>query len=231
MILIPNHYPVNREGLVGWYSYRNSGSVSALGTWKDYSGNGNNGTLTNAVYVDNLGAEFNGTISFIYTADSASLAFGSGDFSFCLWIKPAVSQSSDALTMANWREDTENWGANKWSLHNRHSAAGGSYWVFWVYNIYSGTPVLKSTTPSNDNLWTFIVITRNGSTFKLYRNAVEEDSDTSANAMDAGTTENIYIGGATSWLTLNGIVDDVQIYKRALSAGEIKKLYLKNQRG
>lgn len=53
--LIPNHYPINKQGLVGWWSYRNSGNVSILGTCVDYSGSGNHGTLIGGAYIDKNG--------------------------------------------------------------------------------------------------------------------------------------------------------------------------------
>ena len=60
-LLIPNHHPINPDGLVLWLDYLNTGSVAATGTWKDYSGNGNDGTLTGDTYVDEQGAHFDGT--------------------------------------------------------------------------------------------------------------------------------------------------------------------------
>ncbi len=76
------------------------------------------------------------------------------------------------------------------------------------------------------NVWTHIAVTFEGTTVKYYKNGVLGDTRTQTNIPNAGLNK-IDIGGYTSWGTyLNGALDNVKIYNRALSAAEISADYL-----
>ena len=75
------------------------------------------------------------------------------------------------------------------------------------------------------NVWTHIAVTFEGTTVKFYKNGVLSDTKIQTNIPNAGLNS-IYIGGYFSWGTyLNGALDDVKIYNRALTAQEVASEY------
>jgi hypothetical protein len=86
---VPNYVPSN--GLVGWWPFN--------GNANDESGNGNNGTTTNATITSdrngslNSAYTFNGTSNFIEIPDSPTLRLNNTDFTISFWVN-----TSDALT-------------------------------------------------------------------------------------------------------------------------------------
>ncbi|MFH1641354.1 MAG: LamG-like jellyroll fold domain-containing protein, partial [Nanoarchaeota archaeon] len=222
---------VNMSGNVLLMHFNNNSDYENSTHVYDWSGNDNNGTWfgggrsNGTAKLGDYSGWFDGSNKYISTSNSNALSFGSDNLAIGVWTKLGSTQTVDSLVMANWEEAGESWGANKWSLHNKHSAAGGSFYTFWVQNINAGAPILTSTTASNDNRWTYVNIVRDGNTFRLYRNGVQESSYTSSTAVDAGTTENIYVGGDISSMYLNGLIDELSIWNRTLSADEILNIY------
>ena len=75
-MMIPNHHPINPDGLVLWLDYLNTGSVAATGTWKDYSGLGNDGTLVADAYVNPSGLNLDGAGDYVLLPDAVTATFG-----------------------------------------------------------------------------------------------------------------------------------------------------------
>jgi hypothetical protein len=75
----------------------------------------------------------------------------------------------------------------------------------------------------NDNQWHHIVGVYDGSKMYLYVDG-KLDAYKSASGSLNVSAANVYIGGSPSQ-SFNGLIDDVRIYNRALSADEIRTLY------
>jgi hypothetical protein len=75
----------------------------------------------------------------------------------------------------------------------------------------------------NDNQWHHVAGVYNGSKMDLYVDGKLDASQTASGSLNVSAT-NVYIGGSPSQ-SFNGLVDDVRIYNRALSADEIEALY------
>ena len=99
---------------------------------------------------------------------------------------------------------------------------------------YVGQVEIGSTTSVNDDIWHFVVAVRDGSDdkIKLYIDGSLE-SASGAKALNSPITTNIRaIGNERRWVQdstatadkrwFNGIIDEVRIYNRALTADEIK---------
>jgi hypothetical protein len=72
------------------------------------------------------------------------------------------------------------------------------------------------------NTWTHLAGTYDGSTLKLYANGVLMGSKAVTGSL-AATTNPLRIGGNTIWREFfHGQIDEVRLYNRALSAGEIQ---------
>ena len=91
--------------------------------------------------------------------------------------------------------------------------------------IGSNNCVLGSTV-LNPNTWYFIAATYDGSTMRVYLNGKPDGSKASGQGI-AQSNNPIYIGGKPGGGSdmLDGLIDDLRIYSRALSDFEIEQLY------
>ncbi|OGE80312.1 MAG: hypothetical protein A2660_02180 [Candidatus Doudnabacteria bacterium RIFCSPHIGHO2_01_FULL_45_18] len=207
-------------GLVGYWTFDEaSGTIAA-----DSSGNNNNGTLTNgptwttgkigsAVNFDNI----NDTITFS-TAPSLNL--------------------TGAITVSAWINKTSGFSASD-SIVSRfccgHSAPYEQYSLMAdtsassvKFNVSNGTALLKSNTATNaiqNGTWYHLVGTYNGTdTTAIYLNGVLVDSDTSANFGSLNVPNGaIFRISPSSYF--GGVIDEVRVYNRALSASDVTELY------
>ncbi|HZO16084.1 MAG TPA: LamG domain-containing protein [Polyangiaceae bacterium] len=74
--------------------------------------------------------------------------------------------------------------------------------------------------PLAANTWTHVVGTFDGGLLRLYLNGAEVGSAPASDALVASTAK-FRIGAAPDWPTLNGYVDEVAVYDRALGATTI----------
>lgn len=218
-MLTPNHHPVNRDGLVLWMAYMNTGSVSALGTVKDYSGNGNDGTCVADAYVDNQGMNFDGTGDYI-TLSSTSISLVDEDFTFMAWFR--TTGSGQTSIISNY------FGGSAFVWLGKSSGNN----AFWQTRDSSDQLItLTSSTTINDDNWHFIVGVRDttNNICQLYLDGEFETSSVDNRTGNFGSST--YLAGSGNYTSFwNGKIDDVQIYNRALSAGEIKLNYERNRR-
>ncbi len=82
----------------------------------------------------------------------------------------------------------------------------------------------RGVTPTLTNTWVFLCGVRSNSTFQLYLNGVLENTLTDPIAISSGEPMHLMHCGAFSSYC-NGLLDDVRLYNRALSPGEIAQLY------
>lgn len=202
-----------KEGLVLYldaasgtsYSPYNSGT-----TWRDISGNNNNGTLTNGpVYNITNGG------SFVFD--------GVNDY----LIVPSLTWTPSAFTvfwftLGNTRTDYNQGigAANGWGAFNFHTTIVGSLYV----GIDIATRLTPTTIPNNTytlGVYQNFVFSYSAGSGSLYKNGVAIGSK----AMNApGPWGGFLMGGASS-NTINGNIGLVQIYNRALSAQEVLQNY------
>ncbi|MDD5598564.1 MAG: LamG domain-containing protein [Victivallaceae bacterium] len=216
-ILTPNHYPVNREGLVLWFDSRNSGSVST-GIVKDCSGKKNNGTLYNDCYIDQNGIHFDGDTDYIVIPMSSSLSFsGSAPITLSVFIKLATTNLATNPNLIT---------------------SGGYPWLYLTGTnriaVYFNADSQVSSVLSWSTLpWYHITAKKDSSgNWAIYRDSELVGSGSGA-SISYSSTYGVNIGSdrGTSGNYFNGIMNNIQIYNRSLSAGEGKANYLKNMRG
>ena len=223
---VPNYVPTN--GLVGWWPFN--------GNANDESGTGNNGTVTGATLtsdrfgVTNKAYSFNGSNSnYITVPDHNSLSFTNKQFSFSLWVN-ATPTGSEALSflskgyLGNYEyllrkeQSNNNFGTYYWNLNG----TCGPY----------GSPSTGSSPTLNLNMWENYTITADGSIFKIFKNGVLYLTFTNAPSCSMGNGSNNllfgrYLGngspGAES--SMNGKLDDIGIWNRALTQEEVTALY------
>ncbi|HYH01113.1 MAG TPA: LamG-like jellyroll fold domain-containing protein [Terriglobales bacterium] len=197
-------------GLVAAYAFNEAAGVSTV----DASGVGNNGTIFNATWntAGRYGAalSFNGTNGRVDIPDSASLDLTSG-MTLEAWIR--------ATTLTSWRTVLlkEQSGGLVYGLYansdtNRPSA-----------HVYIGNETdTRGTTQIPLNVWTHVATTYDGSVLRLYVNGTQASSRTLGGNI-LSSSGMLRIGGNTVWGEyFSGLIDEVRLYNRALTASEIQ---------
>jgi len=206
--------------LVGWWKLDETSGATA----SDSSGNGNHGTLirmgTSDAWVtgkDGGALDFDGRNDCVQVPDSPSFDIAD-EITVAAWINPEDTWSwrtivsKFAHTHYHYRMDLY------WFLYNRRigiSLAGpcGS-WDLWRPDVYIPTDV-----------WTHVALTYDGSEMVMYRNGIRTADRRERGALElanSSSDESFYIGKNTEWGEyFEGKIDDVRIYRRALSTDEI----------
>lgn len=221
---------ISTTNLVALWHLDEATGTTGAGSIKDDSGNGNNGTPTST----SLGAtgkfltagNFDGSNSYIEVPDSATNR-PSNNFTFSLWFK----SNSTSQT-------------NKYILSRNDSACAGTDQAAIIYNFvanqvefysvnYTGTsPRTGSQLTISDTNWHHIVYAYDGSTWAGYLDGASIFSVARTFSLSsAALTGGWYMAGACQGAAgqrVNGLIDEVAIWSRALHANEIKQLY---QRG
>ncbi len=189
------------------------------------SGNGNNGSLTAGVGWGNgkIGSalSLNGSGN-DYARVSRVVA---NDFSICLYVK-ALSDSTSG----------SQWYHGQGLFDSEVSGVVNDYGVAYLNNkaaFGTGNPdtTIQSTQFINDGIWHQVCATRiqsSGSIF-LYVDSNLQASTTEANTASLTAPTYSYMGSSNGGVgnhgIINGLIDDVRVYNRALSAAEIAAIY------
>lgn len=228
------------EGLVGHWTFDGNDMVGNQ-TARDMSGNGNNGTLTNgpkrAMGKIGQALEFDGSNDYVSIQDNAVFNLSLSDaYTWSTWIRPdGFNEWSEMFSM----EQDSNTSFYMFAHSTADPEAGPvtkGVSTFWESN---GTTNVINTHSTNNILsvgtWAHVLVTYDGSLAEASRFKIYVDSNNVTDTGDvfvAGTQTNISptrisIGIDTFFTSdiFDGLIDDVRIYNRALSASEIKRLY------
>jgi chitodextrinase len=204
--------PPAPPGLVAAYGFEEgSGSTVA-----DRSGNGNTGTLSNASWSTDGkfgGAlSFNGTNAWVSIADSASLRLGSA-MTLEAWVNPSALDGSWRTVLLKERA-----GGLCYALYGHTGALGPSAHV----DVGGSEPRARSSTAIASGTWTHLAATYDGSAINLYANGSLLLSAPASGSITSSTGA-LRIGGNAVWNEwFAGLIDEVRVYNRALSAAEIQ---------
>jgi len=207
-------------GLMAYYSFN--------GNANDESGNGNDGTVNNAVLtIDKAG---NSGSAYKFDGDNDSIILpntaidGLGDMSFSAWFKLDDSGNSSLISGAS------------------AGASNGNEVLFFLPKqgavtkyIYIKEATYTAKTTVTKGKWYHVIFTRNAVSgqVSLYFNGVLNSTATlptgnirvDANGLILGREQDCVGGCFVADEDFNGIIDEVRIYNRILSASEIKQLY------
>ncbi|PLX21402.1 hypothetical protein C0584_02715 [Candidatus Parcubacteria bacterium] len=211
------------DGLVGYWKLDETATTSGA---IDSSGNGNNGTYygnasTTGGRFGN-GAIFNGAGDYIL-ATGTEVNSELQELTISLWVKPAEDDTRiDLLSRHGGITPASNSG---WGLYRDASTNKINWSCAEVGDWHS---ILSSSEVSSGS-WTHItgVFSSSGNFQKLYVNGIEEASVDNANwDIYYSAANNLSIGrNADGTYNVKGKIDDVRIYNRALSPGEVEDLY------
>ena len=193
----------------------------------DLSGYGNHGTLNGFDFpptqasgwnpgLDGVALSFNGTDDYVDCGNDASLY--SANLSIEAWIYRNASNVRDAI------------------IYKTSAGAGihfgitGDTNVLQLNLIESATNHIVTSTPSTvpSGKWVHVAVSCDGSNVRFYISGVmvaEVAQPIPVPDYSAGDLLIGYVGPSNSW-NLNGTIDEVRIYNRALSADEIMQRYI-----
>ncbi len=216
---VPSFVPTN--GLVGYYPFN--------GNANDESGNGNNGIVSGATLtsdrfgIDNKSYSFNGISNKIEVNDNTQLQLTT--FTVSLWVNATSGYS--LVNKSNWSDgslETFNIGLGTNLLNSSIKVNSNCFAGQGWNNITTNTGSLY-------NSWKHIVVVFNGSNVKHFVNGVQVNSQPLVGLMDTCFGGKLKFGAwwQSSPDYLNGKLDDIGIWNRALTQQEITNLYNSNQ--
>ena len=187
-------------------------------TWKDLSGNNNNGTLINGpTFNSGNGGNivFDGIDDYVNFSgtESGILNFSTGNFSLCCWVKPGSSITGDGII--NKRFGSRGYRLDIYSAQGiRMLVVGDNAVTITANQIYTvGT-------------WYYVVGVAENNTLKLYINSTLQNqtatySGTLSNSavLEMGRMDN------NNLYSLDASVAQALIYNRALSSQEVLQNY------
>lgn len=202
-----------------------SGAVSRWtfdDTVNDSWGSNDGGSSTSSGYASNSirgkSMQFNGTDEYIEISDSADLHFGSGNFSISCWVKFDDFDSPYRIVM---KRNTSDFAGYELITDSSGEPS-------FICNDGSENSKANGKT-LNTNCWYQITGVRKGEKFKLYINGSVRDSTTNSSVGNLDTSVPLNIGawetGTRSRNYMDGKIDDVRIYNRALKPYEVFQLY------
>ena len=204
--------PPGDSGLVASYGF-DEGSGP---TTRDSSGHGNTGTLaggTSWTATGHTGAAlaFDGVDSLVTIADAPALRLA-GPLTLEAWTRPAAVDSSYRTVVLKERS-----GGLSYALYADTAAGGPSGHVF----VNGSEPRARAAIPLARDTWTHIAMTYDLATIRLYVNGSLAASTPAAGSVTTSTGA-LRIGGNEVWGEyFAGVIDDVRVYDRALSAVEV----------
>ena len=198
-------------GLVASYGFdEGSGTTTA-----DQSGGGNNGTLANTTWSTagryGKALSFNGTNAMVTIADSNALDLTSG-MTIEGWVQPTVSNDWQTLIVK------ERPGDLVYGLYSSTDANRPQSQV----TLAGSARLLNGAAQIPGGSWTHVAATYDGTTQRLFVSGAQVSTLAAAGTIDTSNSP-VRIGGNTIWSEwFNGLIDEVRIYNRALSAAEIQ---------
>lgn len=207
----------------GWYFNDANGTIAseAFGT--------NNGTLTNGpVWTNGLNSgalSFDGIDDYVSVPSNAALRISSGSLTISAWVK--FNALPDLQTIL--AKGAANGNLN----YALRTAASPSNDEFTFYFHDGGNWRVYTTNNANlaTSTWYQVVLTftiGNGSSIKVYlNNSLLTGSwvQGTGNEMPVTTTSPLTIGGLPTTQRLNGILDDIRMFRATLTANQIQQLY------
>jgi hypothetical protein len=200
-------------GLVAAYSFDQASGTTLV----DDSGNGNNGTIANATRVGagrfGSAVQFDGSAGSLVTVpEAASLHLTTG-MSLEAWVKPSGVNSAGTRGGVVLSASPD-------GSSVLYAAAGTGRTPAGQVRVAAGDGWVRGRTPLRANVWTFLAATYDGGTLRLYVNGRQVGASRAGGPLNA--TGPFHLGGNATAGMFAGLLDNVRIYDRALTAAEIR---------
>src|SRR5882672_5008140 len=191
------------------------------GTTADASGNGITGTLSGATWTagkNGNALSFNGTTSYVNLGNAAALA-PTGSMTVSAWVNESGNVADDGIVIARSN------GSAGWELKSSPDT-GVRTFAFGVYGASGGYVGRYSKTVRALGSWYHVagVYDAAGQALHLYVNGALDDGAlwSTVPASISSAPVSTWMGRRTGGYNIQGVIDDVRVYGRALSQAEIQ---------
>jgi type II secretory pathway pseudopilin PulG len=220
---------------VGWWKLDETSGLTAA----DNSGYGNNGTLVNGPTWNPTGGQiggalvFDGADDYVNLGTDSSLNFGSSaPFTVTAWVKTTENYGM----IVSFRSSTDGGPVIDLAVGYEGGADDLGKAMILIRQDGSSSYAHVKGGSVNDGQWHHLAVVRgSGSTIELFLDGVSQGTASDTQSGGAITTNLRAIGSERRWVSdgygtpdqryLAGTIDDVRIYSRALSAGDIIALW------
>jgi hypothetical protein len=217
-----------RTGLVAYYRFD--------GDAKDGSGNGNHGLIRGIVYSEN-DRYGNPNTAFVFNGGYIEIPGQNFNFfnnmSVSLWLKPATTHDSYAIILSkSYYGDSEprNWVLQRWE-------SSREYYFNYPHSglVVDSNSLAAPHVHVKANSWAHIVLVKTNNLLTFYLNGVLNSSTIASNwhvgangnlpLMIGATNQGYTFPATTPDAFYKGSMDDIMIYNRSLTAGEVGVIY------
>jgi Concanavalin A-like lectin/glucanases superfamily/Putative Ig domain/Bacterial Ig domain/Matrixin len=175
------------------------------------------GATANATGEVDKAFQFQGTTEVVTVPNSSVYDFGTNPFTIDTWVKFTSVSGSDVFVA--------------------HDEGTGFFnkWIFWLK---SGNLAMQLNGPAvggqvdfgvpfapTTGVWYHVAVTRSGSTYKFYVNGAQISPDQTNAATFPPANAPLTLGKAEALASLNGYLDEVEIFSRALTGPELAGIY------
>lgn len=202
----------------------------------DFSGSGNNGTVTGAV-VNTIDCKFGNCFTFDGSNDYIRVSHSTSykpttTITVNVWAKPSTTSQpawaaiiTSPYRTSGWSDPFTNWNIVRFS-DNDYVKCGVTVGVsdYWAWD--------DTGTEFTTNAWFMTTLVYDGETLDCYINGVATSTNTapSGDISYAGGNADLVFGVRSPYSLgeyYKGLTDEVAIWNRSLSADEIKNLYMR----
>ena len=204
--------------LVAYYKLdETSGTTVNCANNSSYNGTSTSCTV-NEIGIISKAYSFNGaTPSYITITNNDVFNFGTGNFTINFWIKADLTSGTQTF-FHKWAGGEEN---NGYIFCKEN---GGAF-IFILWNNSANSLVTCAAAEYTNNSWGMFTVKRTSGTLSIDINAVNKVSEAKTER-NISNTANITLGKyGLSPLTYTGLMDEMGIWNRALTADEITALY------
>lgn len=213
-------------GIIAWWSLDESSGTTAADRVGSHPGAYAGGPVPSEGQVRNS-LRFDGN-DYVAVADSDLWAFGAKNFTIELWANfdthggGSIGEPGDIFIGSDDGPGTR----NKWFF-----ALGGGYLNFHINGPVVGSRFFPLV-PFSPNIgqWYHLAITRNGSVYSIFIDGVPRGSATDTRLIPNASAP-LTIGQAENIGFMNGRLDEVTIYSRALTVEEIQAIAVAGKAG
>jgi uncharacterized delta-60 repeat protein len=198
----------------------------------DASGNGNDGTTDGVLLTQNRFGQSEKAYDFDGVDDSIDVGsalgnFGTSPFTVSAWIKTNTDSVADVILA----KGTYGSGTSQSYFRVYEDPADPADQRRIQLNLYDGTNTqsIFSSSIIDSERWYHVVGQRDDVGMKIYIDGQLDNANNTA-PINPDSSEPLKLGVADSWynMRMDGVIDDVRIYDRALTANEVESLYALN---
>ncbi len=198
------------NGLIAYYKLNNNDFSDELGNIDLL----NSGT-TNTAGIIGDGRESNGA-GFLEAPDYDDFDV-TGDLTISFWYSPNGQDDGEYIFM------DDGWGIREEATASHGCSAGHKI----AFVLVGKATVCNDGWTLNDSIYQHIAITHDSTTneFKYYKNGVLGDTDINTNTLNVGSNGLHILSTTSESLIIDGKIDEIGIWNRALDLNEIGRLY------